>query len=673
MIRRLGLVAIALLVSCDGSSSKRAAAAPPTQGSSPKLAVAGEGSGDKPNSQIARDTSVLPVTTHSGGAVIGVGQPRMQLARDRPFRLALRAQRQLVVAEDAGSIALWNLATGELIRRIEPLPGPFPTAPTFAISLDAQWLAVGSHRKTRVYARPFDQVYFTPECSEARAFSHDSKLFACHNTLPEIWNVAEKKRVAQAPDSAVLLMPQAVQFSADDRSLYWATDHEIIRWNFSSGGALQQVHKSRDKLLNVVFSEGSDTAFISTRAPGSYKHTSALIDLASGTVSASDREFDAAISFSGKRIAYASGDQARVVDAASGKAIWSTRTAATVHRAAYANDADVIAYVEGKHVRVVDLATGPLRFGATSRFAGWIDEGVAAIERVEKLEQLRLADRTWSPADRATLVAKTSAPAWATWIATGGTVAAEASPRRTAQPDARRGTPCMPKLRTWSPKGGTKTLTMACGSVDSTDPGWDIGGESIVGVSSKSAIVYDAKTGRRTGVIHVERPRLDKPEFEWTFWDMALSQEANLLALISRGPKLPPEGTPDPREDALHVDDLRDKTRCETDLSGECRMEFALSLYTIGRTAERTWRVQLEPPHGDGRTAQPSAVAFDRAGKRILIGMADGEIHVMSTTSPEPRRIERFHHGPIVRLVVSPGGGWAFSEDAAGQQRLWPL
>ncbi len=685
MITRAFFVVLALHVSCDNSPTLSAAPSPapavpppaPTaqQPTSQAASQGAEAATTKPSATPHADVSVLSVKTDAGGDVIAVGQPRLQLADDRSGGgLALRMRAGLALAEDARWVSIWNLGTGEVVRRIEPLPEASPTMVTFAISPDAAWLAVGSDSKTRVYARPFEQVAFTPKCSEARAFSHDSKLFACHSTLPEIWNVADRKLIAKAPDRALLLMPKAVQFATGDRSLYWATDQEIVRWDFASSGATTPVYKSREKLLNVVFSEGSDTAFVSTRTPGSYKHTSVLVDLANGQTSAPAGEYTAAISATGKRLVYAAGSQARVVDAATGKTIWSATTPAIVHRVAYASDADVIAYAEGRRLHVVDLDTGPRGYGATSRFAGWLAEGVAAIERDGKLEQLTLADRTWKPADRAALVVKTDAPAWASWVAPGGTIAAEPSPRHEAAPDARSEAPCMPKLRMWSPKGGQKTLAMTCTGAESADPGWEIGGGWIVGVTTKSATVYDAASGKRAGSVNVERPRIDKPKFARAFWDMALSQEGNLLALISRGPELPTEGTPDPRDDALHVAESRDRTNCETDLSGECRMEFFLTLYRLGTSIKQSWQARLEQQQGaDVRAARPSAVTFDHGGKHVLVGLSDGEIQVMSTTSPDAKHVQRFHHGPIVKLLVSPGDGWVFSEDAAGQQRLWRL
>ncbi|HEY0991648.1 MAG TPA: hypothetical protein VGD80_31565, partial [Kofleriaceae bacterium] len=559
-------------------------------------------------------------------------------------------------------------------RRIDPLPVRDPTTVTFAISPDAAWLAVGSDKGTRVLARPFDQVSFAPACKEARAFSHDSKLLACHDTLPEIWSVADRKLIAKAPDRALLLMPRAVQFSSDDRSLYWVTEQEIVRWDFASSGATTPVYRSRERIANAVLSEGSNTAFVSTRTAGVSKYTSALVDLASGQTSAPASEYRAAVSASGRQLAYGVGLEVRVIDAASGKTVWSAAQPALVHRVAFANDGDAVGFVEGTRLHVVDLPAGERSHDTPSRFAGWLDEGVAAIERDGELQQLTLADRSWKPADRTGLVINSTAPAWASWMAVGGSVAAEPSPRHEASPDARSSTPCAAKLRVWTAKGGPKTVAMTCAGPESADPGWEIGGGWVVGVTTRSAVVFDAATGKRAGSVNVERARIDRPRFAHAYWTMALSPAGNFLALVSRGAELPPEGRGDPREDAMHAAELRNKIDCVTGLSGECRMEYFVTLFALAGGPRQAWQARLEQKHGAGvRAAQPSAIAFDHAGTRVLVGMSDGEIQVMSTSSAGAPHVERLHHGPIVRMVVSPADGWVFSEDAAGQQRLWRL
>lgn len=689
MITRSRTAVLVLLVACNSSSATSAApsataAAPSTPPPVPSSAAvpgtpaaSGANAGPaKPSAAPRVDVSPLSVKTDTGGDVIGIGEPRLQLADDSSLGgLALRTRAGLAIAEDAGWITIWNLATGEVTRRIEPLPDLDPLAVTFAVSPDAAWLAIGSNGKTRVFARPFDQVAFTTSCSQARAFSHDSKLFVCHGRLPEVWNLADRKQVAKAPDAALpLRMPKAVQFSTDDRSLYWATDHELVRWDFATTGATTSVYKSRDAIANVVFSDGSNTAFVSTRPSGSYKYASALVDLTNGQTSASSSDFTAAISSSGKHLIYGAGTDVRVVDAATGKTVWSAKQTSVAQRVAFASDADLVGFVAGKRLHVVDLPAGSRKYDAPSRFAGWLAEGVVAIERDGVLEQLTLADRTWKAADRAALAVKTEGPGWATWIAPGGTVAAEPNPRRDAAPDARSSTPCAAKLRVWTPKGGAKTLAMTCAGAESADPGWEIGGGWAVGVGTKAAIVYDAASGKRVGSLNVERPRIDKPKFAHAFWAMALSPAGNSLALISRGAELPPDGSPEPREDATHVAESRDKIECVTALSGECRTEYFLTVYALGGAPKQLWQKRLEEKQGsDVRAARPSSMVFDHAGKHLIVGMSDGAIQVMSTSSADTTHVERFHHGPIVKFVVSPDDGWVFSEDAAAQQRLWRL
>jgi len=222
----------------------------------------------------------------------------------------------------------------------------------------------------------------------------------------------------------------------------------------------------------------------------------------------------------------------------------------------------------------------------------------------------------------------------------------------------------MPKLRVWTAKSGEKALATTCAKGDNVDPGWDLGGAVAVAVGMRSATVFDVATGRKTATIAVDRPRIDKPKFARWFWTMAVSADGQYLALVSVGPQLPPEGTGDPREDGLHEGELRDKTDCEVDLSGECKLDYLLTVYAL--TGSPT-QVRKQP------SMKPTSLAFDRTGRKLIVGTADGEIDVISPASTDEPHVERFHHGAVTRVVPAPEGRWVFSEDSAGQQRLWPL
>jgi hypothetical protein len=64
-------------------------------------------------------------------------------------------------------------------------------------------------------------------------------------------------------------------------------------------------------------------------------------------------------------------------------------------------------------------------------------------------------------------------------------------------------------------------------------------------------------------------------------------------------------------------------------------------------------------------------LTFDRTGDHLLLGFDDGEICVISSTTPGTTRSEHLHRAPIRTLSLDPSGTWAFSADGASQQRAW--
>jgi hypothetical protein len=258
-------------------------------------------------------------------------------------------------------------------------------------------------------------------------------------------------------------------------------------------------------------------------------------------------------------------------------------------------------------------------------------------------------------------------------------MAAEPSPRHDVAPEGRNTTDCPAKLRVWTPRGHEKKLKMQCSSGDRADldPGWEIGGGHAVGVTVTAANVFDATSGAILGAVSIEHPRIDKPEFAHEFWSMALSPDGNLLALVSRGPRLPPEGQPDSREDAMHISDRHGQVSCEMNpATSECLVEYLLAIYTLGGTPKAVYQVPLEEHRGGDAPAvlaMSGAMAFDHAAKRILVGTTDGTVAIASTTSADGMNYEHAHHASITRIVVSPGDGWVFSEDSAGEQRIWKM
>jgi hypothetical protein len=64
---------------------------------------------------------------------------------------------------------------------------------------------------------------------------------------------------------------------------------------------------------------------------------------------------------------------------------------------------------------------------------------------------------------------------------------------------------------------------------------------------------------------------------------------------------------------------------------------------------------------------------FTPDGKFVLFGFDDGDVIVRSTDAAGTERSKALHRAPITRIEVAPNSAWVFSEDAEGEQRIWPL
>jgi hypothetical protein len=631
----VAFAAAALIASCTKSTSEAV----------PAAKQSGSATAPTPTTKPAAASGHDDVTFDSDSVQIGAAP--MQIGDDTSLgAVALSLRGNVVVAEDSHSVRTWDLTSGEPTKLIPPIDDdPAALTPRIVLANDGSALAIGSTARVRVVGKRDVDIN---ACTTPGAFSHDAKLLVCLRSAPEVWNVVDNKLVAKAPDHG-LDMIQAAQFTADDKAVTWANHHEIVRWDFARG-TLASVYKSADDMRSVVFAAGGGYALVATRAGGATKFASVVVDLASGHATLVGESFTGAVSADGSKVVVLARGEVQLVEVASKKLLWSGTVATPVQRIAFASDGDSFAYVESGHIHIFD-GKGIHTYTAPSRFAGWASEGGVAIERAGVLEQLTLASHAWSalgsrpPGDHVD-----GAPAWATWQAVD--VAA-------APPS---GAPCATKLRVWTPKGGDKTLAAAC----SEDAGWAIGAGRAVALAKTVATVFDASTGKQLAAVPVDKPRFAKPEWARELVAAALAPSA--LALVSRGPQLPAPGNADPREDVLHQSDVK----CGVDLSGACWNDFVVGVYALGTSVQPTWDLRVSNDRPTELAPQASgAIAFDHAGKRVLVGTTDGAIEIAS--SPTVTTIKRLHFAKILRIVVSPGDGWVFSEDTAGVQRVWKL
>ncbi len=584
-----------------------------------------------------------------GSDAIAIGALPLHIGSDTSLgAVALSMRGNIIVAEDTQSVRTWDLTSGQPLKVIPPIDdNPAAQTPQISLANDGSALAIGSTKQVRVMGKR--DINIGP-CIVPGAFSHDAKQLVCLASAPLVWNVVDNKLVAKAPDRGTIEMVQAAQFTADDKTVVWATHHELVRWDFDSG-KMATVYTSTNEMTNVVFAAGGAHAFVSSHPSGSRNRTAAVVELATGKATTVGDALTGAVSADGVLVALVQSGEVRVLEVATKKVVWFEKAAIPVQRLAFASDGDSLAYVEGGRIHVFN-GKAARTYDAPSRFAGWVAEGVIATQRAGTLEQVTLEKQVWSALDKAPAVDRVDgAPAWATWQASG--IAAE----------PRSGGACAARLRVWTARGGDKTLKAAC---PEDAPGWVLGDGWAVAVAKMVATVFNATTGKSIGTLAVDKPRIDKPEYARELVAGALAPSA--LALMSRGPELPEPGTSDPREDVLH----QTESGCRVDLTGSCWNDFVVRVYSLDKTARVSWRIKVTNDRPTELAAQASgAIAFDHSGKRVLIGTIDGAIEIAS--SPTERTVKRLHFARIVRIVVSPGDGWVFSEDAAGVQRVWKL
>lgn len=631
MTHAYSALALVAVVACSSPAQPTEAAPAPAAKPAPTPAAAPAGHADV--KQVGDAFAI-------GAAPLRVGGAELTGA------IALSVRGNVVAVEDSHAVRAWNLTTGEPIQSIAPVDGePAALSPAIALSPDGKYLAIGATKGTHVTG----PKSFVASCVTPHAFSQDSAFLVCDTQVLQVWSVADQKLVAKAPDDGGISSPRDAQLTADQKAIVWVTDHEILRWDIG-GKAAASLYKSRDPISSAAISASGTHAVVSSHPPGTYKRTALLVELATGKTTPIGDAYTMAISPSGARVAVAVGPEVRVLDRA-GKPVWTGKGTGAVQRLAFAGDRDdVLAFVESGTIHVVDVPKGERTFVQPSRFAGWAGEGAIATQRDGRLDKLDLATGTWSALDRAPVDTVGGAPAWATWLAPG--VAAE-PPAATDK--------CQPTLRVWTPKGGDRTVTAPC-----TDgaPGWTLGSGWVGALAKSIATVIDPVTGKVVASLPIEKPTPDKPEFAHEY--VAAAFAPNALAVLSRGPQVT-HGSGDPHEDALH----QLAPKCEVDLTGDCWKEYFVTMYSLDGAPAQRWQLAVRNDRATELAPQASTVAIDHAGKRALIGTADGAIVVVSSATQT--RVVRQHLSRIVRIVVSPGDGWVFSEDASGVQRVWKL
>jgi WD40 repeat protein len=656
------------------------------------------------------DVLQLPTRTSAGGAVFQLGIPRLRIAAGGLSRLQVsRSGKIAALSDHPHSISVWDLSSGALIRRLRnPKITPQDSGQFFVLSPKGTWLAVSFNVRLFLFKAPFDGPPISTPCYGAHAFSADESKLLCSTAELKLLDIATNQIIATAPDSCWNGVSIGLTFSSDQKSAYCITQKRVARWDFSTGGTVSEIYTSPATIERFSMASGAPVLLL--REDGKFSK----LDLLTGK-----KDFILQIGYeafvalpSGKEALMRTEKEVLRIDLQTKVPTPLAKVQAGIGDLAYAQDADLLVLISSSpfngiddryQIQILDLATGLRTYPAPTRFAAWLPDSSAALEKDGLFSTLILSTGARGTTDAATFAALApkpplGAPAWASWISAGPSgqlLLAEPRPRSKIVPDLRYASDCEPTFRLWIPgKPGTgkeKILINPCTDQNlvfpNADAGWFLDAGWILGLSTRVAALFNAK-GALVAQLSPGTPSIPKKEFRHEFWNAAFSPTGKHLALLwhraDYGGDAPRPS--DPREDVMHRADDLDRIDCQRDRFGDCKLEAFLEIWSLGPRPRRLWKERFSLPATANRTLLepklPSgALAFDRTGQRLLVGFRDGDILIRSLSDKNPdlfgakatAPLESLHQVPVTRISVSPDNRWVFSEDASAEQRLWAL
>ncbi|HEY4175406.1 MAG TPA: hypothetical protein VGM90_01175 [Kofleriaceae bacterium] len=605
-------LAVSLIAGCN-----RQAAAPPP-----------------PDKGVAPPTIPVPVVsstdivrsqtkTTAGAPVIQIGQPRLQVAH--PIDLQVRASANVAFVTDFDHVNIFELAHGTRIARLD-----FAPLACGNLGGDA-WMHVAADGK---------------------------RLIACGSVFEAPYASALAGVERQQDFAADSLRTYRSNDTGDGYDIFDVRQHTTTTWTVpavpETGGYLDTVLDDKRLIwigpLGAAFAENGANAWTTfatfatrwsrveiasraTAAVGASGTASVYLDLHTGkTTDLPDRA--RAISPSGQRIALDDGSKMRIVDATGAKTASVPSAGMNI---TFADD-NVVAYVADHQIRLYDLATGLRPIEHPSRFVQWTTDTSALVERAGVYQQLDTTSLALTPAAAATPPVRSIPPLW--------------------REDTYLEHTCELEQRV-----GDHTFKMSA-SQCSVEVGtaWDVAGGRVARVTEREIAVFDAQTERRVATIRVPPSQYRSAELQNRFWTATLSSDGNLLALwwrrpaqvIESGPILPHEP---------------DTFACASfqRFFESCNSEYVAELWSLDGKPTRIWQESA------GARKATSQIVFTHDGTSVVLGFDDGAIGLRATRAAGDIAFETLHRAPIARVELSPSDKFVFSEDAEGEQRVWPL
>jgi hypothetical protein len=239
-----------------------------------------------------------------------------------------------------------------------------------------------------------------------------------------------------------------------------------------------------------------------------------------------------------------------------------------------------------------------------------------------------------------------------------------------------RPTPASSRFRAWvgdgiasiDHEGATQQLDVKTRAIGPAREAVQPPSVSPLTIALKDATIVARATGREVAKLEVGEPPRPGPGLEQTYWKAVASPTGKMIAVWVRRPDVMPE----------EKDDYA-TPKCDHDARGECVFEYIAELWSVDGAASMVWRMRPDgkrPPLLRGwpyPKAASGPIVFTPDGKHVLFGFDDGDVIVRATDASATSRVESLHRAPITRIEVALGGQWVFTEDAEGEQRIWPL
>lgn len=328
--------------------------------------------------------------TSRGGVVVHIGRARLRTMPACCAKLVIRTRTNLVFAVDDFDVKEWDLADGVLTARATASTRKIPTI-DLVVSADGSWVAAGDEHIDLVHD---GRRTATAKWGIARGYTTTNQLIFEDGNGLAVVDPTTAAIAQRLPPQPFGVGAWTLDITGDDTQVWWLSKKGYARWD------------KRDGTFRAITIAGKkwSAGRIALRALVAMVEDDGMLyrlDLTTGALAKVTKRamlFD--LSPSGAWAALVDYKSLRVIDATTGAEIAKLATRDTIKRVAFSEVDGTLAFVEGGVIRVADIGNGAITVrvpDATSRFLGWVGDGIAAVDHEGTPQELDVATLTLGP------------------------------------------------------------------------------------------------------------------------------------------------------------------------------------------------------------------------------------------------------------------------------------